>query len=246
MYEYNVGIIAEGPTDVEVIEGILRTVFAKDTFCFRTISPTPQELQSQRKKEGFGWGGVYRVCKDLREKLEMLTLMGAAFDLLVIHVDGDVAYKDYADIEEQPLQNDLPCASVTAEVQEAGSSLEDVVCQWLNHSTDISIPVVLCLPFLSTETWAGQLLYPGEWTDIDEKTSEDIIYHRLFLLGQPKSGKERRLIRQKAGKMKKNTKGYQNLARQMTAAGWMGVTQRYVQAKRFDAALKEETRRVRQ
>ena len=76
MYEYNVGIIAEGPTDVEVIEGILRTVFAKDTFCFRTISPTPQELQSQRKKEGFGWGGVYRVCKDLREKLEMLTLMG--------------------------------------------------------------------------------------------------------------------------------------------------------------------------
>lgn len=229
MYEYNVGIIAEGPTDVEVIEGILRTVFAKDTFCFRTISPTPQELQSQRKKEGFGWGGVYRVCKDLREKLEMLTLMGAAFDLLVIHVDGDVAYKDYADIEEQPLQNDLPCASVTAEVQEAGS-----------------IPVVLCLPFLSTETWAGQLLYPGEWTDIDEKTSEDIIYHRLFLLGQPKSEKERRLIRQKAGKMKKNTKGYQNLARQMTAAGWMGVTQRYVQAKRFDAALKEETRRVRQ
>lgn len=100
MYEYNVGIIAEGPTDVEVIEGILRTAFAKDTFCF-------------------------------------------------------------------------------------------------------------------------------------------------FLLGQPKSEKERRLIRQKEGKMKKNTKGYQNLARRMTATSWMSVTQRYIQAKRFDTVLKEEMRRVR-
>lgn len=240
MCEYNVGIIAEGPTDVAIIEGILRIVFAKDTFCFRTISPTPQELQSNQKKEGFGWGGVYRVCKDLEEKLEMLALMGAAFDFLVIHVDGDVAYKDYADIGEQPLQNDLPCASMTAEVQEVGVALENVVCHWLNQPTDISIPVVLCLPFLSTETWAGQLLYPEEWADIDEKTSEDVIYHRLFLLGQPKNEKERRLIRQKAGEMKKNKKGYQNLGRQITTASWAGVTQRYVQAKRFDTALKKE------
>ena len=67
MCEYHVGIIAEGPTDVELIKGIMCTIFENDSFCFRTISPTPQELQAQQKKEGFGWGGVYRVCRGLKE-----------------------------------------------------------------------------------------------------------------------------------------------------------------------------------
>lgn len=244
MCEYHVGIIAEGPTDVELIKGIMCTIFENDSFCFRTISPTPQELQAQQKKEGFGWGGVYRVCRGLKEKLEMLSLMGAAFDFLVIHVDGDIAYRDYTDIDEVPMQRDLPCASATTEIHDAGASLEKVVCHWLDRSSGLDLPVVFCLPFLSTETWAGQLFYPEKWTDIDEKTPEDVIYHRLFLLGQPKSEKEYRLIRQKAGKMKKQIKGYRIRARQMTADDWGKATQRYIQAKRFDTALKKEIQRL--
>lgn len=237
---YNVGIIAEGPTDVTIIEGILKSCFADDTFLFRTISPTPEEIQSQRKEEGFGWGGVYRVCQGLAKKLDMLSMMSAPFDFLVVHVDGDVAYKDYTSIGETPLKVDLPCASEKETIQEAGLTFEQVVKQWIHDAVP---QVVFCLPFMCTETWVGQWLYPDHWTDIDEKTSDEIIYQRLLLLAKPKSEKERRIIRQHGDKMKKITKNYRKAAEQMTKTDWKTVTEKYIQAKRFDTSLKKRLSR---
>lgn len=59
MYEYTVGIIAEGPTDVDIIKAVLKVSFPDDVFNFRQIFPSPKELSNQRSPEGFGWGGVY-------------------------------------------------------------------------------------------------------------------------------------------------------------------------------------------
>ena len=56
MSKYRVGIIAEGPTDISVIEGIVKNIFPDDVFVFNAISPTPNELSMQQKDEGFGWG----------------------------------------------------------------------------------------------------------------------------------------------------------------------------------------------
>lgn len=170
---YNVGIIAEGPTDITIIEGILKSCFADDTFLFRAISPTPEEIQSQRKEEGFGWGGVYRVCQGLGKKLDMLSMMSAPFDFLIVHVDGDVAYKDYASVGESSVIADLPCASEKDGIQEVGVIFEQVVKQWIH---DANPQVIFCLPFMCTETWVGQYLYPDKWTDIDETTPDKIVY----------------------------------------------------------------------
>lgn len=71
MSKCRVGIIAEGPTDVSVIQGIVTTIFPDKVFVFNSISPTPEEISMQRKDEGFGWGGVYRVCRRLSDKLRM-------------------------------------------------------------------------------------------------------------------------------------------------------------------------------
>ncbi len=57
MSKYRVGIIAEGPTDISVIEGIVKNSFPDQVFVFNPISPTTQELSMQKKDEGFGWGG---------------------------------------------------------------------------------------------------------------------------------------------------------------------------------------------
>ena len=100
MSEYHVGIIAEGPTDISLIKGIVRCAFPDGRFVFRTISPTEEELKSGRKEEGFGWGGVYKVCQGLRMGL----------DFLIVHVDGDVAYSSYRDANLKTERTDLPYA----------------------------------------------------------------------------------------------------------------------------------------
>ena len=38
------------------------------------------------KKEGFGWGGVYRICKKPGEKLQFLEAVDAEFDMLIVYV----------------------------------------------------------------------------------------------------------------------------------------------------------------
>ncbi len=110
MSEYHVGIIAEGPTDISLIKGIVRCAFPDGRFVFRTISPTEEELKSGRKEEGFGWGGVYKVCQGLQPRLKILEAAGMGLDFLIVHVDGDVAYSSYRDANLKTERTDLPCA----------------------------------------------------------------------------------------------------------------------------------------
>lgn len=232
MYEYTVGIIDEGPTDVDIIKAVLKVSFPNDVFNFRQIFPSPKELSNQGSSEGFGWGGVYRVCRDLREKIAMLPDM---YDFFIVHVDGDVAYKQYSSIGEQPLEEDLPCASELDPIQENGQKFRTVVEKWVDN---ISLPIVFCLPFMCTETWVGNWLYPSDWGNISENTPDEEIYHQLFLLGKPKNEKKHRLIRKHGNEMKKVTKNYREAASSLTQRAWEDVMQRYVQAYRFHADLK--------
>ena len=123
MSECRVGIIAEGTTDVSVIKGIVKTIFPDKVFVFNSISPTPEEIETQQKDEGFGWGGVYRVCRRLKDKLELAEEISGAFDCVIIHIDADVAYKKYSDIgESNPSKDDLPCVKVNDTVESLCSS----------------------------------------------------------------------------------------------------------------------------
>ena len=237
MSKYRVGIIAEGPTDISVIEGIVKNIFPDDVFVFNAISPTPNELSMQQKDEGFGWGGVYRVCRNLAEKLRFAEGVSGTFDCVVIHIDADVAYAQYGDIgEKDPISDDLPCATLGDRCDKVCSSLERVLQSWVNVERHEITP---CIPYICTEAWVGCWLYPEQWRDIEEVAAEGKVYKYLYELGLPKAEKDKRLMRQKGGRLIKCRKGYINAASILTKELWATVTANYKQAKLFDDRLRK-------
>ena len=51
MSEYHIAIVAEGPTDIVVIQNLVMKSFQDTRFVFHTLSPTDEELSSGRKAE---------------------------------------------------------------------------------------------------------------------------------------------------------------------------------------------------
>jgi hypothetical protein len=238
MSEYRVGIVAEGPTDVELIQGILSNSFPEHSFMFDPLFPSPGELSKQKAETGgFGWGGVYRACGELHDRLEFACAAGD-FDFLVIHLDGDVAYHSYKDAGIHDSPHDLPCSEKGDAVPSVCAKLERVLLNWVSVVCDM-FPIVLCIPYISTETWAGALVFPEAWEEISEDCPEDIVYAKLLELGRPKAAKARRLVRQTSdGKIKKVTHTYKRIGEYITYVGWQSVICRYIQAKKFDSQLK--------
>lgn len=235
MSKYRVGLIAEGPTDITVIKSIVCNIFPDKVFVFNSISPSPEEISLQQKDEGFGWGGVYRVCRNLALKLKFAEGISGAFDFVIIHIDADVAYSQYDDIGElNPPIDDLPCA-ILDDYKATCESLETVVCNWIVVQDG---KILTCIPYICTETWVGCWLYQDRWTDIVESTNEETLYKYLYRLGSSKSEKSSRLIRKQGGRIKKCTKGYKNAASNLTTELWNMVTARYTQAKLFDLNLR--------
>ena len=212
MSEFRIGLISEGPTDLSVIEKIITTAFSEDRFVFSYISPTEDEIKESKKEEGFGWGGVYKVCKKLNSKLEIAKMTGCIFDLLIIHLDGDVMMVSYGSAKIEPESSDgrLPCYDVTDEINENCRRLKSVAGSWITEKTDLKI--VYCIPYINTDVWAAYMLYPSKREIFYEKLDEESLDR--ILLGMRKA--DGRLIRRKDGKIKKSKKAYQDACDNLT------------------------------
>ena len=233
MSEYRVGIIAEGVTDVYVIRAILNQCFSEHRFSLILLSPSEEELTLQKKEGGFGWGGVYRTCRELKERLVFASSVGG-FDFLIVHLDGDVAEYRYEDAGIHDVENDLPCAVIGDTVSSICEKLERVLFRWVSDVKDAP-PIVFCIPYIATETWAGALVFPESWADISEDCDEDLVYARLIALGRPKKEKLRRLMRlNREGSPKKVTSTYNQIGGYITQETWQSVVHQYKQAEKFD------------
>ena len=85
-----IGIVAEGPVDHLVLKTVINRITG-ESHIYRHIQPE-QDLLG---KYGNGWKGVYRWCENNAELLPALfTEIFPALDLLIIHMDGDVARKE--------------------------------------------------------------------------------------------------------------------------------------------------------
>ncbi|MDY0161706.1 hypothetical protein [Desulfobotulus sp.] len=115
MSELHIALVAEGPTDKEIIEAALGAVLEKSRpFILTLIPPEPT-----RPSFGGGWGGVLKWCHDTRlrhtETLDDDPTL-SLFDLVIIHLDVDVATFRYADcgpevmdLARQMVWHPLPC-----------------------------------------------------------------------------------------------------------------------------------------
>ena len=151
----------EGPTDAIVLQAILRALLPDDPdFVFQTLQP---ETSAAFGTMGAGWVGIYRWSRQAaREDGGSVSGSSALsnHDVLIVHVDADVASKTYASgkIRDAPC-DDLPCEQPCPPPDETTNALRAVVLNWLGEH-EYPPRVVLCTPSKNIEAWVLAAVWP--------------------------------------------------------------------------------------
>ena len=165
MSDLRIALVAEGPTDYVLIEAALKAVLGKQTFVLNQLQP---EVTSP--SFGGGWGGVLKWCAATSQRytgsLDDDPLL-KNFDLLVIHLDTDVAHQSYADcgeaVEAMAANKNwprLPCSQPCPPVAATCAALQAVLMGWLNPAV-LGSKTVVCLPAQSTGAWLAAAALPS-------------------------------------------------------------------------------------
>lgn len=202
-----VALVAEGPTDGVVIEAALKSMLAERSFVLNQIFP---EGSTSFGELGAGWVGVYRWCHQSARRgngrLQSDALVFQNYDLLILHLDADVAGCKYDDGSITPASADgrLPCEFDCPPSATTTDALRAVLLSWCG---EVAVPdrTVLCMPSKSTEAWVVAALFPG-----DQALAQDI-----ECLPNP----EARLGQQpKANRIRKKRRDYETRARELADA----------------------------
>jgi len=235
MSDYKIGLVVEGTTDSIIIEAALNSIFQDQTYTMVQLQPEQSFNYGGFGCTGSGWGGVYRWCRQVVEMNFSFSENPSLkkFDLIIIHLDADVAEKTYSDANiSNPIRNDLPCALPCPPAKNTTKNLEQVLKKWLHLSEQDLKPLVMCIPSKCSEAWLAVAFY-GQ-TDhhilIDIECKADI---ENYLAQKPA---RERFIRNRKGKMKKITKKYTENSDQITNK-WAYVVQQCVQAKQFNDSI---------
>jgi hypothetical protein len=228
MSDLNIALIAEGKTDFIVLEAALKAIIDRP-FVLNLLQPETSDAFGGAGAHGGGWGGVYRWCRQL-------VSMGCAvaanpslagYDLVLVHVDADVAGMRYEEAGINDGHTDLPCELPCPPPEASVNALRDVVAGWLNLTNQGMLPErwAFCNPSKCTEAWVAAALYgssePLFMTGIEcNPEMENWLSQRPI--------REGRIIRSN----KKQTSVYRSIA-QKIADDWLDVCAHCSQAGRF-------------
>jgi len=221
-----IALVAEGPTDLEVIQAALKAVLP-NPFIMTLLQPEATQPQM-----GGGWGGVLKWCDAAQQRHHGSldtdpTLSG--FDLLIIHVDVDVSTSKYNDcgpaVTQLAQQNNwgtLPCSRPCPPVADTVDALMSVIQSWLGGATP-GDRTLFCLPAQSSDTWlAAAVLSPGDFR-LTEGECDVNLENRLATLP-------------KKQRIKKNKRDYQVHAPRITQH-WTQVKILCTQAAEFEKTV---------
>ncbi len=231
MSDLQIALVAEGKTDQIVIEAALAAILDKP-FVLTLLQPETSDPLGGAGLLGGGWPGVYRWC---RQAVSMSCPVAenpslAGFDLILLHLDADVAGMRYDDANIHDGRTDLPCELPCPPASDSADALREVVARWLDLSTtELPGRWVFCNPSKCTEAWVIVACYA---------TTEPLTIHNILpdiecnldlenWLSLRRIG-ERALIR--GGK--KQTSGYRKVAPRIKEE-WASVARFCSQALRF-------------
>src|SRR6266446_746609 len=106
-------------------------------------------------KTGTGWPGIYHWCRQAADQGTGSLSNNAVFDsydLLLLHVDADVADHTYASGNIATTAIDLPCQKPCPPPSDTTDALREVVLSWLGEAL-IPSYTVFCTPSKSIEAW---------------------------------------------------------------------------------------------
>ena len=102
-----IALVAEGPTDGVVIEAALKAILGERPFVLTQLQP---EGSLAFGALGAGWVGVYRWSRQSsgrgKGRLQNDALLFQTYDLLILHLDADVAGYNYEDGSITPQSTD--------------------------------------------------------------------------------------------------------------------------------------------
>ena len=161
---WRIAVVVEGPTDSIVLEAIVRSLLAGADFEFQTLQP---DDSAAFRPHGPGWAGVYRWSRQAAEEGGR-SLSGSSalsrWDLLIIHLDADVAGKTYASANiKSPPQDNLPCERLCPPPRHTTDTLRTVLLGWLDEQTCPS-RTILCTPSKTMDAWVLTAIFPGKDT----------------------------------------------------------------------------------
>ena len=225
-----VAAVVEGPTDAIALEAILGAMLPDGAeFEFQTLQPDESIAFGAASfgKTGAGWGGVFRWCRQSADEGGGSVSGSSALslhDLLVVHVDADVAGGTYgnANIQDPPCE-DLPCKEPCPPPEDTTNALQSVVLNWLGER-ERPPRIVLCTPSKSIEAWVLAAIWP-ENSLVQRADWECHPNPKAQLSALPK--------RRRIGKRKED---YRAIAPQLTTT-WPTVSARLTEARRFEAAF---------
>jgi len=230
MYEpLRIAAAVEGPTDAIVLRAILKALLPDDTdFLFQTLQP---EGSAAFGTMGTGWAGVYRWSR--QAALEgggsvSGSLALSQHDVLIVHVDADVAGQRYASggIQDPPHQ-DLPCEEPCPPPDATTNALRTVVLGWLGERA-CPQGVVLWTPSKNTDAW----VLAAMWPDNKQVQRQD------WECRPNPEGQFAALP--KGRRFEKRTHDYQRESSGITKA-WPSISTRLTEAGRFEAEFRTTT-----
>ena len=161
-----VAAAVEGPTDVIVFRAILGALLPDTDFVFQTLQPEGSAAFGSAPSggTGVGWVGVYRWSRQSACEGGGSVSGSSALsnhDVLIVHVDADVAGKTYAsgNVRDAPCE-DLPCEEPCPPPDKTTNALRAVVLNWLGERRGCPPRVILCTPSKSIEAWVLAAIWP--------------------------------------------------------------------------------------
>ena len=160
-----VAAVVEGPTDSVVLQAILEASLPGVEFEFQTLQPEESAAfgAPTSGSTGGGWRGVYRWSCQAVDEADGAVRDSVVFsnhDILIVHVDADVATKTYAsgNIYDAP-KDDLPCDRPCPPPSDTTDALRSVVLSWLGE-TSTPPRMVFCTPSMNMEAWVVASVLP--------------------------------------------------------------------------------------
>ncbi len=121
---YRVNLVCEGPTDLDVLRAVLDAHLNGEDYQLTMLQPEGSLYGGDAGPHGGGWKGVRSWCLEVAAQggLRAIHALADDVDLLVIHVDGDIAGEPELDLAQ-------PCPPPEDTVH----AVEHMVLSWLGR-----------------------------------------------------------------------------------------------------------------
>jgi hypothetical protein len=162
-----IGLVAEGITDKLVIQAAITSLLGDRPFILRLLQPEeslPLGPAAPSVSQGKGWGGVYLWGRGILDRNEGKLdgdILFFEHDVLILHLDADVAGKRYSDCEIEDPVNDLPCEEKCPPPSATTDRLRAVLLRWVGETAPPA-QTVLCTPSKSLGAWVVGALFPDD------------------------------------------------------------------------------------